>query len=98
MEPTLKGADGKLEVDKSKYDTAKWVRECVADLVRLAEKGESTLVVAGYRQPKEVHLAAMGINAILQNIGETVVLQAHEQSFAREPVVLLSHQCSAGSH
>ena len=61
-------------------DTAKWVRACVADLVRLAKRGESTLVVAGYRQPKEVHLAALGINAILQNIGETVVLQAHEPS------------------
>jgi len=61
-------------------DTAKWVRECVADLVRLANRGERTLVVAGYRQPKEVHLAAMGINAILENIGETVVLQSYRPS------------------
>ena len=61
-------------------DTAKWVHECVADLVRLSKRGEKTLVVAGYRQPKEVHLAAMGINAILQNIGETLLLQAHKPS------------------
>ena len=82
VEPTIK--DPKTEkitiVDKSKYDTAKWVGECVADLLRLAKRGEKTLVVAGYRQPKEVHLAAMGINAILENIGETLVLQAHEPS------------------
>ena len=61
-------------------DTANWVHECVADLVRLSKRGEKTLVVAGYRQPKEVHLAAMGINAILQNIGETLLLQAHKPS------------------
>ena len=60
-------------------DTAKWVRACGGSGA-LAKRGESTLVVAGYRQPKEVHLAALGINAILQNIGETVVLQAHEPS------------------
>ena len=81
VEPTLK--DSKTgEVDPSKYDTVKWVRECVADLARLAKRGEKTLVVAGYRQPKEVHLAAMGINAILQNIGETVVLKSHKPSGA----------------
>jgi molybdopterin-containing oxidoreductase family iron-sulfur binding subunit len=61
-------------------DTAKWVHECVADLVRLSKRGEKTLVVAGYRQPKEVHLAAMGINVILENIGETMLLQAHKPS------------------
>jgi len=79
VEPA-KTSDGKYEVDQSKYDTVKWVHECVADLLRLAKSGKKTLVVAGYRQPKEVHLAALGINAILQNIGETVVLQAHDPS------------------
>jgi len=41
---------------KAKADTAKWVRQCVADLIRLKERGDKTLVVAGYRQAKEVHL------------------------------------------
>ena len=63
---------------KDNPDATKWVRECVADLLRLAKRGESTLVVAGYRQPKEVHLAAMGINAILGNIGETLLLHPHK--------------------
>ena len=84
VEPTKKDPiTGKITgIDPSHYDTAKWVRECVADLARLAKRGEKTLVVAGYRQPKEVHLAAMGINAILQNIGETVVLKSHKPSGA----------------
>ena len=73
--PKSHAVDGDGEVR-----TTKWVHECVADLVRLAKRGEKTLVVAGYRQPKEVHLAAMGINAILQNIGETLLLQAHKPS------------------
>ncbi len=73
--PKSHAVDGDGEVR-----TTKWVHECVADLVRLAKRGEKTLVVAGYRQPKEVHLAAMGINAILQNIGETLLLQAHKRS------------------
>ena len=73
--PKGHAVDGDGEVD-----TAKWVHECVADLVRLSKRGEKTLVVAGYRQPKEVHLAAMGINVILENIGETMLLQAHKPS------------------
>jgi molybdopterin-containing oxidoreductase family iron-sulfur binding subunit len=47
----------------------KWLAECGKDL--LAHKGES-LVVAGYRQPLEVHLLAHAINAALGNIGKTV--------------------------
>ncbi|MCB1087186.1 MAG: TAT-variant-translocated molybdopterin oxidoreductase, partial [Verrucomicrobiae bacterium] len=39
-----------------------WIRECAADLV--AAKGAS-LVVAGPRQPKEVHLVAAAINSVL---------------------------------
>ena len=73
--PKSHAVDGDGEVR-----TTKWVHECVADLVGLAKRGEKTLVVAGYRQPKEVHLAAMGINAILKNIGETLLLQAHKPS------------------
>lgn len=59
-------------------DITKWVKECVADLVRLSKEGENTLVVAGYRQPKEVHLAAMAMNSLLGNVGETLLLQPIE--------------------
>ncbi|HYG24803.1 MAG TPA: TAT-variant-translocated molybdopterin oxidoreductase [Verrucomicrobiae bacterium] len=48
-----------------------WITECAADLK--AHAGRS-LVVAGYRQPLEVHLLAHAINAALNNIGQTVVL------------------------
>jgi molybdopterin-containing oxidoreductase family iron-sulfur binding subunit len=59
---------------EAKADTAKWVRQCVADLIRLKERGDKTLVVAGYRQPKEVHLAAMAMNELLGNVGSTLLL------------------------
>ena len=65
---------------EEKADTANWVKECVADLVRLAKRGDKTLVVAGYRQPKEVHLAAMAMNALLGNVGSTLKLQQSEPS------------------
>ncbi|MBT4226969.1 MAG: 4Fe-4S dicluster domain-containing protein, partial [Verrucomicrobia bacterium] len=60
---------------EAKTDTVKWVRQCVADLIRLAKRGEKTLVLAGYRQPKEVHLAAMAMNELLGNVGSTLLLQ-----------------------
>jgi molybdopterin-containing oxidoreductase family iron-sulfur binding subunit len=65
---------------KAKADTAKWVRQCVADLLRLAKRGDKTLVVAGYRQPKEVHLAAMAMNSLLGNVGSTLLLQKAKPS------------------
>ena len=65
---------------KAKADTAKWVRQCVADLIRLSKSGEKTLVVAGYRQPREVHLAAMAMNALLGNVGSTLLLQTVKPS------------------
>ena len=63
-----------------KADTAQWVRQCVADLARLAKRGEKTLVVAGYRQPKEVHLAAMAMNELLGNVGATLQLRRAKPS------------------
>ncbi|HIM67362.1 MAG TPA: 4Fe-4S dicluster domain-containing protein, partial [Verrucomicrobia bacterium] len=60
---------------EAKADTVKWVRQCVADLIRLKERGDKTLVVAGYRQPREVHLAAMAMNELLGNVGSTLLLQ-----------------------
>jgi molybdopterin-containing oxidoreductase family iron-sulfur binding subunit len=49
----------------------KWVSECAKDLV--ANRGNA-LVVAGQRQPLEVHLLAYAINSALGAIGNTVTL------------------------
>jgi molybdopterin-containing oxidoreductase family iron-sulfur binding subunit len=50
---------------------AKWIWKCAKDL--LAHRGE-VLVVAGQRQPLEVHLRAWAINSALGAIGNTVTL------------------------
>ncbi|HEX7570371.1 MAG TPA: TAT-variant-translocated molybdopterin oxidoreductase, partial [Verrucomicrobiae bacterium] len=50
---------------------AKWIQECVADLI--SQKGQA-LVLAGQRQPIEVHLLAYAINSALGAIGDTVKL------------------------
>jgi molybdopterin-containing oxidoreductase family iron-sulfur binding subunit len=50
---------------------ARWVARCAKDL--LAHRGE-VLVVAGQRQPMEVHLLAWAINSALGAIGNTVTL------------------------
>jgi len=49
----------------------KWISECAKDLV--ANHGNA-LVVAGQRQPVEVHLLAYAINSALGAIGNTVTL------------------------
>ncbi|MFO1477728.1 MAG: TAT-variant-translocated molybdopterin oxidoreductase [Verrucomicrobiota bacterium] len=48
---------------------AKWISECAKDLASNAGK---SLVVAGYRQPLEVHVLAMQLNAALGNAGATI--------------------------
>jgi len=48
-----------------------WVDECSGDLLR--SRG-NVLVVAGQRQPVEVHLLALAINSALGAIGNTVTL------------------------
>ncbi len=50
---------------------AKWISECTKDLI--ANRG-NVLVVAGQRQPIEVHLLAHFINSALGAIGNTVEL------------------------
>ncbi len=50
---------------------AKWVAECAKDLMA---HGKDALVVAGHRQPIEVHLLACAINAALGATGNTVAL------------------------
>ena len=49
-----------------------WIKECAKDLV--AHKGKS-LVLAGYTQPLAVHVIAQTLNALLENVGQSVVYQ-----------------------
>ncbi|HXC36112.1 MAG TPA: TAT-variant-translocated molybdopterin oxidoreductase, partial [Candidatus Acidoferrales bacterium] len=55
---------------------ASWVTECAKDLVAA---GKDALVVAGQRQPVEVHLLAYAINSALGSIGATLALHAAEE-------------------
>ncbi len=50
----------------------RWAAECADDLA--ANRG-ACLVMAGYRQPPEVHAAAHALNSALGNIGQTVFFQ-----------------------
>ncbi len=63
---SIPGAAGKFDGDFSK-----WVEECAKDL---AAAGKDALVVAGQRQPMEVHLLALAINSALGAFGNTVDL------------------------
>ncbi len=47
----------------------KWITECAKDLVA---GGKSSLILAGYQQPMEVHLIAHVLNAALGAVGTTV--------------------------
>lgn len=72
---------------------AKWIVECAKDLV--ANKGAS-LVVAGHRQPLEVHLLANAINFALGNIGKTVELVPAPEPEAGD-LAQLAKQLDAGT-
>jgi molybdopterin-containing oxidoreductase family iron-sulfur binding subunit len=50
-------------------DFSKWIEECAKDLKAV---GKDALVVAGQRQPIEVHLLTLAINSALGAIGNTV--------------------------
>ncbi|HSY42922.1 MAG TPA: TAT-variant-translocated molybdopterin oxidoreductase, partial [Candidatus Acidoferrum sp.] len=50
---------------------AKWISECAKDLT---VAGQNALVVAGQRQPLEVHLLAQAINYALGAVGNTVTM------------------------
>ena len=52
-------------------DFGKWIGECAKDLIA---NGKNALVVAGQRQPMEVHLLAWAVNSALGAIGNTVSL------------------------
>jgi molybdopterin-containing oxidoreductase family iron-sulfur binding subunit len=55
-----------------------WIMECARDL--LANRGNA-LVVAGHRQPMEVHLIAHAINSVLGAIGKTMTLVPSPETF-----------------
>ncbi len=59
------------EVSDSQPFLAKWIRECAKDL---HDNPGQILVVAGQRQPMEVHLLAHALNSALGAIGNTVTL------------------------
>lgn len=69
----INGTGGKIDGD------FKWIEECAKDL---KAAGKNALVVAGQRQPLEVHLLAHAINSALGAIGNTVTLVS-----AAEPAV-----------
>lgn len=54
----------------------KWISECAADL---KSAGKNALVVAGQRQPIEVHLLAHSITATLGGVGTTLALHEAEE-------------------
>ena len=58
----------------------KWIAECARDL--LANKGRA-VVLAGHRQPFEVHVLAHALNVALDAVGRTLVFQ--DASPAGEP-------------
>jgi molybdopterin-containing oxidoreductase family iron-sulfur binding subunit len=62
---------GKIQLGEFVRSNEKWISECAKDLV--ANRGKA-LVVAGQRQPIEVHLLVHAINSSLGAIGNTVTL------------------------
>ncbi|HEV2394551.1 MAG TPA: TAT-variant-translocated molybdopterin oxidoreductase [Verrucomicrobiae bacterium] len=70
----------------------KWASECAKDLQ--ANAGHS-LVVAGYRQPLEVHVLAWAMNAHLGNLGKTVVFHQAPES-KEEGIAQLAEALKAG--
>jgi len=56
---------------------SKWAHECANDLLKF---GKDALVIAGQRQPIEVHLLAHAINSALGVIGNTVTLIPAEEN------------------
>ncbi|MEM7698033.1 MAG: TAT-variant-translocated molybdopterin oxidoreductase, partial [Verrucomicrobiota bacterium] len=62
------------KVEPSVYNL-KWIKECAADLA--ASIGES-VVIAGKRQPAEVHYLVAGINQALDAYGKHISLVQHD--------------------
>jgi MoCo/4Fe-4S cofactor protein with predicted Tat translocation signal len=69
---------------------AKWIFECATDLVAA---GKNALVVAGQRQPIEVHLLAHAINSALGAIGNTATFIHSDDAdeYSSSDLELLNH-------
>ncbi|PJA54372.1 MAG: hypothetical protein CO167_04155, partial [Candidatus Marinimicrobia bacterium CG_4_9_14_3_um_filter_48_9] len=80
--------------EPSSIDTA-WIKELARDLV--ANQSQS-LIVAGRRQPAEVHALVFALNQSLGNIGKTVVYRALNDAAApsTESLVELSKALKSG--
>ena len=80
--------------EPSSIDTA-WIKELARDLV--ANRSQS-LIVAGRRQPAEVHALVFALNQSLGNIGKTVVYRALNDAAApsTESLVELSKALKSG--
>jgi MoCo/4Fe-4S cofactor protein with predicted Tat translocation signal len=89
----ISGTDGLLA--NSTFD-AKWIKAVAKEL--LAHKGQS-LVVAGQRQPAEVHALVFAINAALANVGTTAVYHDLKDSAtsSRTELAALIDQMQAGT-
>ena len=59
------------EIKGGRPSLSPWIAECAKDLIAA---GKKNLVVAGQRQPLEVHLIAHAINAALDSVGKTMTL------------------------
>ncbi len=58
-----------------------WLAECTKDLI--ANRGK-VLVVAGQRQPLEVHLIAHAINVALDSVGKTMTLVSTKEALSAD--------------
>ncbi|HWX19760.1 MAG TPA: TAT-variant-translocated molybdopterin oxidoreductase [Candidatus Binatia bacterium] len=71
----------------------KWLSECAKDL--LAYRGKS-LIVAGHRQPLEVHILAYALNAALGNLGQTVLFHEAPQAAKQGDLAALAKALNSG--
>ncbi|MDA7915826.1 TAT-variant-translocated molybdopterin oxidoreductase [Verrucomicrobia bacterium] len=68
-----------LKIDSTINIDASWIDACAEDLRNHAGR---CLIVAGHRQPEEVHLMAIAMNQVLGNLGHTVLL--HDQPVSND--------------
>ena len=77
-QPQLAGSIARLAGGISDAKQQQWIAECANDL--LATATGRSLVMAGHRQPIEVHLLAHALNGALGNIGQAVVYHSVTES------------------
>jgi MoCo/4Fe-4S cofactor protein with predicted Tat translocation signal len=72
----------------------KWISECAKDLV--ANRGK-VLVVAGQRQPVEVHLLAHAINTALGSVGSTITFHNAPEKINEGSISDLANELNGGT-